>query len=283
MLILIGIGVVIASVLGGFLMEKGNISLLYQPSEFIIIAGAALGSFLIASPASLLLYVVKSIRGSIGGRSQSKKEYLALLVLLYRLFSKIRKEGLVAVESDIEKPENSRVFSAYEVNSDNRNVVDFICDNMKVIITTNVPSHELDSLMDLEIETRQHEAMAPSRSLAKLADSLPGLGIVAAVLGVVLTMGKIDQPPSVLGHSIGSALTGTFLGVLLSYGFVGPVATNLENRAKKDEVEFQLIKVAIVAFVGGAAPQIAVEFGRRAIPGEERPSFNELEDEVRGK
>ncbi len=283
MLILIGIGVVIASVLGGFLMEKGNISLLYQPSEFIIIAGAALGSFLIASPASLLLYVVKSIRGSIGGRSQSKKEYLALLVLLYRLFSKIRKEGLVAVESDIEKPENSRVFSAYEVNSDNRNVVDFICDNMKVIITTNVPSHELDSLMDLEIDTRQHEAMAPSRSLAKLADSLPGLGIVAAVLGVVLTMGKIDQPPSVLGHSIGSALTGTFLGVLLSYGFVGPVATNLENRAKKDEVEFQLIKVAIVAFVGGAAPQIAVEFGRRAIPGEERPSFNELEDEVRGK
>ena len=281
MLLIIGIAVVITSVLGGFLMEKGNVSLLYQPSEFIIIAGAALGSFLIASPASLLAYVARSISGSIGGKRSGKSEYLGLLVLLFKLFSKVRREGLVSIEGDIERPGESPLFGTYGITADNRSVIDFICDNLKVIITTNVPSHELENLMDLEIETRQHEAMAPSRSLAKLADSLPGLGIVAAVLGVVLTMGKIDQPPSVLGHSIGSALTGTFLGVLLSYGFVGPLSTNLENKAKREEVEFQLIKVAIVAFVGGAAPQIAVEFGRRAIPGEDRPSFNELESEVR--
>ncbi|MDA8389014.1 MAG: flagellar motor stator protein MotA [Nitrospiraceae bacterium] len=281
MLLLIGAVVVLVSVLGGFMMEKGNVSTLIQPAEMIIIAGAALGSLLISSPRSLLVYVVKSVSGSIkGGKNTGKKEYLGLLVLLYRLFSKIRKDGLVAVESDIEKPKDSPIFRSHEIAD--AGVIDFICDNMKVIITTNVPSHELESLMDLEIETRQHEAMAPSKSLARVADALPGLGIVAAVLGVVLTMGKIDQPPAVLGRCIGDALTGTFFGILLSYGFVSPLSTNLEHKAKKDEVEFQIIKVAIVSFVGGAAPQIAVEFGRRAVPGEDRPSFNELEKEVRG-
>ena len=283
MLILIGAVMVAASVIGGFLMEKGNLSVLWQPAEFLIIMGAGLGSFLIASPAKLLAEVVKNVHGSIGGRKQSKQRQLALLVLLYRLFHKVRKEGLVSIESDIERPEESRIFDSYGMDHASRDVLDFICDNLKVIITTNVPAHELEALMELEIETRQQEAMGPSRGLAKLADALPGLGIVAAVLGVVLTMGKIDQPPSVLGHSIGAALTGTFLGVLMSYGFVGPLAANLEHAVQSDEIDFQVIRVAIVAFVGGAAPQIAVEFGRRAIPGDDRPSFNELEKEVRGK
>ena len=281
MLLLIGGIIVLVSVLGGFMLEKGNPTTLIQPAEMMIIAGAAVGSFLIASPKSLLVYVIKSVSGSIkGGRTTGKKEYLGLLILLFKLFSKIRKEGLVAVEPDIENPGQSAIFRSHAVGS--AHVADFICDNMKVIITTNVPSHELENLMDLEIETRQNEAMAPSKSLAKVADALPGLGIVAAVLGVVLTMGKIDQPPAVLGACIADALTGTFFGILLSYGFVSPLSTNLEHRAKKDEVEFQIIKVAIVSFVGGAAPQIAVEFGRRAVPGEDRPSFNELEKEVRG-
>ncbi|KAF0122579.1 MAG: chemotaxis protein MotA [bacterium] len=164
----------------------------------------------------------------------------------------------------------------------NLDIINFLCDNVKVIITTNVPPHELEDLMELEIETHHHEAMVPSRSIAKIADALPGLGIVAAVLGVVLTMGKIDQPPSVLGHCVGAALVGTFLGVLMCYGLVGPMATNLEYKAKEDSVYFQIIKVALVAFVGGSPPQMAVEFARRAIPGKERPTFDELEKGIRG-
>ena len=281
MLTLIGAAVVLISVLGGFMLEKGNPATLIEPAEMMIIAGAAIGSFLIASPKSLVINVIKNVSGSVkGGRTTGKKEYLGLLVLLYKIFAKIRKEGLVAVEQDIEKPGESALFLSHAIGS--AQVTDFICDNMKVIITTNVPSHELENLMDLEIDTRQHEAMAPSKSLAKVADALPGLGIVAAVLGVILTMAKIDQPPAILGACIGDALTGTFFGILLSYGFVSPLATNLENRAKKDEVELQIIKVAIVSFVAGSAPQIAVEFGRRAVPGEDRPSFSELEQEVRG-
>lgn len=162
-------------------------------------------------------------------------------------------------------------------------VFTYLCDNLKVIITTNIPPHEFDNLMDIEIETAHHESLVPSHSVAKIADGLPGLGIVAAVLGVVLTMGKIDQPPSVLGHSIGAALVGTFLGVLMCYGFVGPMSSNLEHKAGDEERYFQVIKGALVAFVGGSAPQMAVEFARRAIPGVAKPSFNELETAVRGK
>ncbi len=284
MLIIIGAIVVVLAVGGGFLIEHGNLSILWDPAELLIIGGAAFGSFLLASPAKLLSEVIKNVRGSVGGgRKQSKRRQLDLLVLLYRLFHKVRKEGLVSIESDIEKPSASPIFKAYDKGYANQDVIDFICDNLKVIITTNVPAHELETLMELEIETKQNEALGPSRGLAKLADSLPGFGIVAAVLGVVLTMGQIDQPPSILGHDIGSALTGTFMGVLLSYGFVGPLATNLEHMARSEEIDFQVIKIAIVAFVGGAAPQIAVEFGRRAIPGDDCPSFNELEKELRGK
>ncbi len=283
MLVIIGIVVVLASVIGGFLMEKGNLSVLIVPAELVIIFGAAIGAFIISSPSRILKLVLKSLSSIFSSKTLGKKGYLELLTLLYQIFSKIRKEGLISIESDMEDPEKSAIFRKYESVLKNHHVVRFICDNLKVIITTNVPPHELESLMELEIETHHHEAMIPSHSVARVADGLPGLGIVAAVLGVVLTMGKIDQPPAVLGHSIGAALVGTFLGVLMCYGFVGPIATNLEFKAKSDGVFFQVIKVALVAFVGGAAPQMAVEFGRRAIPGEEKPSFDELEKEIRGK
>ncbi|MGD1076522.1 MAG: flagellar motor stator protein MotA [Thermodesulfovibrionales bacterium] len=283
MFALIGVIVVLGSVLGGFLMEKGNLSVLVQPAELIIIFGAATGGFLISSPPRVISSVASNISVVLRSKSQSKEIYLELLSLLYQLFTKIRKEGLISIEADIESPQKSAVFSKYVSVLSNHHAINFICDNLKVIITTNVPPHELDSLMDLEIETDHQEAMVPSNSIAKVADALPGLGIVAAVLGVVLTMGKIDQPPSVLGHSIGAALVGTFLGVLMCYGFVGPMATNLEHNARQDIVYFQVIKIALVAFVGGAAPQMAVEFGRRAIPSKEKPTFDELETEVRSK
>ncbi len=283
MFVIIGIVVVLGAVIGGYLMEEGNLSVLFQPSEVVIIFGAALGSFFIASPAKVVGLVFKNVLSVFVAKTQSKSKYLELLSLLYQLFSKIRKEGLVSIESDIENPQKSPIFQKHAGVLSNHHALSFICDNLKVIITANVPPHELDNLMEIEIDTHHHEAMIPSHSVAKIADALPGLGIVAAVLGVVLTMGKIDQPPMVLGHSIGAALVGTFLGVLMCYGFVGPMATNLEHQARENGTFFQVIRVALVAFVGGSAPQMAVEFGRRAIPEKEKPSFDELEKMVRGR
>jgi len=283
MFAIIGIVIVLASIIGGYLMEEGNLFVLLQPAELVIIFGAALGSFLIASPSKVVGLVTKNISSIVVSKSQSKSKYLELLSLLYQLFAKIRKEGLVSIESDIENPERSPIFQKSVSVLTNHHALNFICDNLKVIITANVPPHELDNLMDLEIDTHHHEALIPSHSISKIADALPGLGIVAAVLGVVLTMGKIDQPPAVLGHSIGAALVGTFLGVLMCYGFVGPMAANLEHQARESGAFLQVIKVALVAFVGGSAPQMAVEFGRRAIPDKEKPTFDELEKQVRGK
>ena len=283
MFAIIGLLVVAGSVIIGFMMEKGNPHVLFQPAELVIIFGAAMGSFFIASPPRVITAVVKKMGSILNSKSHGKKEYLELLLLLYQLFSKIRKEGLISIESDIEQPDNSPIFNTNKNTLAHKHLINFICDNLKIIITTNVIPHELENLMEIETETYYHDAMIPSRSIAKVADALPGLGIVAAVLGVVLTMGKIDEPPSVLGHSIGAALVGTFLGVLMCYGFVGPLAPNLEHKTKEDIVFFKAIKVAVVAFVGGSPPQMAVEFGRRAIPGKERPTFGELEDEIRGK
>ncbi len=277
----IGILIVLGAVVGGYLMEHGNLSVLLQPAELVIIFGAAIGSFLISSPAKVVGLVVKNISTIFSAENSSKTTYLELLSLLNLIFSKIRKDGLISIEADIENPKKSAIFSKYKSVVSNHHALDFICDNLKVIITTNMPPHEMDNLMDLDIDAHHHEALIPSSSISKVADALPGLGIVAAVLGVVLTMGKIDQPPAVLGHSIGAALVGTFLGVLMCYGFVGPMATNLEHKAKVREVYFQVIKVALVAFVGGAAPQMAVESGRRAIPGTDRPTFAELEKAIR--
>ena len=282
MFAIIGLFLVSGSVIIGFMMEKGNPYILIQPAEFVIIFGAALGAFLIASPPKVITAVVKNVAAIVTSKSPDKAKYLDILLLLYQLFSKIRKEGLISIESDIEKPDNSPIFNKYKNTLSHGHLTNFICDNLKIIITTNVIPHELENLMELETETYYHEALIPSKSIAKVADALPGLGIVAAVLGVVLTMGKIDQPPSVLGHSIGAALVGTFLGVLMCYGFVGPLATNLEHKTKEDIVFLKVIRVALVAFVGGAPPQMAVEFGRRAIPGKEKPTFEELENEIRG-
>ncbi len=283
MFAIIGILVVFGSVVGGYVLEHGNLALLFQPVELLIIGGAALGAFLISSPAKIVGLVAKSIGTVFGGSAPSKAMYMEFLTLLYQVFSKIRKEGLVSIESDIETPEKSPLFQKFKGVLSNHHALNFICDNLKVIITASLPPHELDGLMDMEIETHHHESLLASHSISKISDGLPALGIVAAVLGVVLTMAKINEPPAILGASIGAALVGTFLGVLLSYGLVGPIATNLENQANANTIIFQVIKVSIVAFVGGAAPQMAVEFGRRAIPDGEKPTFNELEKQVRGK
>ncbi len=281
MLTIVGIIVVLVAVVGGYLMEDGNLHVLFQPAEVVIIFGAATGSIIIASPPKAIRMILKSIGKIFSSGGRGKAGYLDLLVLLYQIFSKIRKEGLISIEAEIENPERSPLFTKYRSVLSDHHTLSFLCDNLKVIISTNVPPHELDSLMETEIETHHHEALVPYHKISMVADALPGLGIVAAVLGVVLTMGKMSEPPEVLGHSIGAALVGTFMGVLMCYGFVGPIAKNLESKIKDDGVAPQIVRVALVSFVGGAAPQMAVEFGRRAIPTSDRPSFNELEERIR--
>ncbi len=282
MFAIIGVLVVTGSVIGGYLMVKGNLALLFQPAEFVIIFGAAIGGFLIASPPKITALVVKNIARIFTAKGPTKAKYLELLTLLYQLFSKIRKEGLISLEADVETPAKSPLFKKYPNVLKDHHLMDFICDNLKLIITTNVPPHELDNLMEIEMETHHTNELLPAGSINKVADALPGLGIVAAVLGVVITMQYVDSPPAILGNKIAAALVGTFLGVLLCYGYVGPMAANLEHQVREDSVSYNVVRVALIAFVGGAAPQISVEFGRRAIPGKEKPGFSELEKAVRG-
>lgn len=281
MIAVLGILVVVGSVVGGYLLERGNLALLIQPAEVVIIFGSAAGSLLLSSRAKIVKFIVRNIKLVFSSSGPNKESYLELLLLLYQIFSKIRKQGLLSIEADVEEPTNSPIFSPYKAIISNAYILNFICDSFRVIVSTNMPPHEMDSLLDIDIESQHHEALIPSMSIARISDALPGLGIVAAVLGVVLTMGKINEPPEVLGHSVGAALVGTFLGVLSCYGFVGPMATKLEHEAKERQTLLNVIKTSLVAFIGDAAPRIAVESGRRAIPTEDRPSFVELEEAIR--
>ncbi len=281
MFVVIGIVMVFAGVIGGYLMEHGNLNVLFQPAELVIIFGAAAGSFLIMSPPRVIRVVLRNLSTIFKAGILDKKGYLDLLVLLSLFFRRIRKEGLLAVEGDVNNPDESDLFKAFPNLLARRNVIEFICANFKVIITTNMAHHELEALLELDIESSHEEASLPSMLIGKIADGLPGLGIVAAVLGVVLTMGKISEPPEVLGHHIGAALVGTFLGVLACYGFVGPMGTNLELKAREEGTILTVIKTALVSSASGAVPQMAVEFARRAIPGENRPTFAELEEAIK--
>ncbi len=281
MFVIAGILLVFGSVICGYLMEHGNLSVLIQPAEIVIIFGAATGSLVIASPRKVLFLITRNLSTILQSNEITKEAYLDLMVLLNRLFRKIRKEGLLAIEADVDNPKQSQIFSSHKSIISDQQSLDFICDNLRVIISTSLPSHEFEALLETDIEVRSNENELPSSSLSKVADALPGLGIVAAVLGVVLTMGKMNEPPDVLGQSIGAALVGTFLGVLMCYGFAGPIATNLEHKAKEKETYFSVIKAALLACAAGAAPQTALESARRAIPNEERPTFVELEEAMK--
>ncbi|MFO0752748.1 MAG: flagellar motor stator protein MotA [Thermodesulfovibrionales bacterium] len=281
MFAIIGAVIVFGSVIGGYIMEKGNLHVLFQPVELLIIGGAAAGSFIISSPMKVIKAVIGAIMKVLGGKAYSKSDYVEILLLLSEIFSKIRKEGLVSIEADVDSPEESKIFSNYPKFLKNHHAITLVTDTLRTVMTTSIAPHELEALLDTELEAHHEEALIPSNALSTVADGMPALGIVAAVLGVVITMGKISEPPEVLGHSIGAALVGTFLGVLLSYGFVGPVARNLGYIANEDKEYLNVLKVALVAFVGGAAPQIAVEFGRRVIPANVKPSFVEMEEAIK--
>ena len=282
MLVPIGFLGVLGAVVGGYILAHGNLSVLFQPAEIIIIFGAATGALVISSPKHVLIGVIKgAIKTITGGGGYSKKDYMEALLLITEIFTKIRKEGLISIEQDVEEPQNSPIFSKYPKFMKNHHALGLLTDTLRTVMTTTVSPYELESILDSELETLHETESAPAKNLTNIAESLPGLGIVAAVLGVVITMGKIKEPPDVLGHSIGAALVGTFLGVLMCYGFVGPLARRLEASVNEEKEYLQVIKAALVSFVGGAAPQIAVEFARRGIPPHLRPSFHELEEEIR--
>jgi len=277
----IGILIVLGCVIGGYLMGHGNLSVLFQPAEIIIIFGAALGNFVISSPPKVLKATLGSIPKLFGGKAYSRQDYEEVLLLLNEIFFKIRKEGLVSIESDIEEPEKSEIFKKYTNFLKDHHALAFLADTLRTLTIMDIDAHELANLLDYEIDAHHEEALIPSGAIANVADALPGLGIVAAVLGVVITMGHLDQPPEVLGHHIGAALVGTFMGVLMCYGFVGPMAKNLENNASEGREYLNVIKVALLSFVNSPSPQMAVEFGRRVVPQELRPSFLELEQLIK--
>jgi chemotaxis protein MotA len=282
MFAIIGILIVFGAVIGGFLMEHGPIRVLMQPSEFLIIAGAAAGTVLVANP----LHILKAIAGGIGGVFGSspftKAYYLESLKMMYDLLNKARKEGLVALESDIEEPSKSPILSKYPAFLKNHHVRDFVCDTMRMTMTGGVEAFDVDQLLDLDMEVHHHGAQAPVAALSTTADSLPGLGIVAAVLGVVITMGALGGPPEEIGKKVAAALVGTFLGILLCYGLVGPLAANMSKRADEEHAYLYVLRVLMVAFIKGTAPIMAVEVARRAIPAHVRPSFTEVEGKCRG-
>jgi len=282
MIAIIGFVIVSAAVIGGYLLEGGNLSVIFQPVEILIIGGAAIGGFIIASPMKVIKATGSSIARIFSNKPYTKQDYMEVLIMINGIFYKIRQQGLVSIESDVDAPEQSPLFSQYPNILKNHAAITLITDTLRTVMTTTIAPHELEALIDQELEALHDEAMAPAQSVGTVADALPGLGIVAAVMGVVLTMGKIKEPPEVLGASIGAALVGTFTGVLLCYGYVGPMGKNMEFIANEDQKFLNVIKVALLAFIGGgAAPKVAVEFGRRVVPVEAKPSFLEMEDALR--
>ena len=283
MFILIGAVVVIVSLVVGFTMAGGNLLLLLQISEFIIIGGAALGSLLISAPLDTLKKIIGSIPKAIFKKHESKSDYLDLLKSFYDLFLVAQRDGLLAIEKHIENPAESNILSTNKKFISNKVASTFFCDTLKVMLAGGVPPHEIESLMDTEIETFELESKPVPALITKVGDAFPGLGIVAAVLGIIVTMGSINEGAEAVGHHVAAALVGTFLGVLLSYGFVGPLATNIEHMIDTDIRYLETIKVALVAYAKGNPPIVAVEIARRTITSDSRPTFSELESHLRGK
>lgn len=283
MMIIIGLVVVFGSVLGGYVMHHGQLAVLVQVSEFIIIGGAAIGALIVGNPASVIKRTVSQTLALLKPSPYTHQAYEELLQVLYAIFQKARKDGLVGLEPHIEDPEKSDIFKKYPAFLANHHAVSTLCDTLKVLLTGAVENHHLADVLDMDLEQHHHEAMAVPTAVTKVGDALPGFGIVAAVLGVIITMGAIGGDASVVGQKVAAALVGTFLGILLSYGVVGPIAQAMEARIQAEHAYLLTIRTALLAFARGDAPMSAVEFARRSIEPLERPSFTRLEGLVRGK
>ena len=283
MFVILGYIIVSASVFGGFALAGGHMAALFQPVELLMIGGAAVGAFLVGNSGKAIKSTLKALPSVLKGSKYSKDSYMELMALLYELLGKVRKEGLMSIEGDVERPEESPIFAKYPKILADHHVVEFITDYLRIMVSGNLNAMEIENLMDVEIETHHHEALMPAHIVAKLGDGMPAFGIVAAVMGVVHTMESVGLPPAELGILIAHALVGTFLGILLAYGFVGPLGTLLEQKAEESTKMFQTIKVTLLANLNGYAPAMAVEFGRKVLTSTERPGFTELEEHVKQK
>jgi chemotaxis protein MotA len=283
MLAILGILVVFGAIVGGYLMEKGSIAVLLQPAELIIILGSSIGTVLISNPPHVLKKMLAGIVAAFGGSKFTRKTYTDALKMMYELFSRGRRDGLSAIESDIEEPAKSKTFAAYPAFLKDRHLCAFVCDSVRMATDGTLDAFDLDQIMESDMDVHHHNAILPVTSLTSMADSLPGLGIVAAVLGVVITMGALGGPVDEIGHKVAAALVGTFLGILLCYGLVGPLAAGMAKSADEEHAFYHVLRVCITSFVKGTPPILAVEAGRRSIPEHVRPSFKELEQVCRSK
>ena len=283
MFAIIGAVVVVVAICGGYLLEHGKLTVLVQPAELLIIGGAALGTVLIANPLPVIKKLIHGILRILKPSRYDKPFYLAALKMLNEIFVYARKNGMVKLETDIEEPKKSALFKKYPTFLKDEQAVDFVCDSLRMSISGGVGHFELDQMMEIDMEVHHAETHEPVAALTMTADSLPGLGIVAAVLGVVITMGALGGPTEQIGEKVAAALVGTFLGILLCYGFVGPVASHLTKLNDEDAQYYHFLRIALISYIRGSAPILAVEFARRAIPLEERPSFKEMETACRGR
>ncbi len=278
MLVIVGALIVVVSVVAGYAIPGGHLGVLFQPYEFLIILGAALGALITGHTKTILSGVSKSFGRMLKGPKHQKEGYGELLSLLHQLFKLAKSKGNLALEQHIENPTESTLFEQFPLVLADHHAMDFLCDYLRLLTMGSENPHELEALMDQDLETHHHEETAVAGALTSMADGLPALGIVAAVLGVIHTMGSITEPPEILGHLIGAALVGTFFGIFVAYGFVGPMAAALGNIIEADSKFYQCIKAGLLAHVGGHPPVISVEFARKILPSDVRPSFAELEE-----
>ncbi|QJE01445.1 flagellar motor stator protein MotA [Massilia forsythiae] len=281
MFVIIGYIVVIGAVFGGYAATGAHLAVLWQPLELVMIFGAALGAFFVGNTPKAVKATMKALPTVFKGSKFTRDMYMELMSLLFDVLSKVRKEGLMSIEGDIESPEQSPVFSKYPAVLADHHIVEFITDYLRLMVSGNMDAFQIENLMDNEIETHHHEGALPAQCIAKLGDGLPAFGIVAAVMGVVHTMESVGMPPAELGILIAHALVGTFLGILLAYGFVGPLSGLLEQKLEESTKMFQTVKVTLLASLNGYAPALSVEFGRKVLYSTERPTFAELEDHIK--
>jgi len=274
--------VVLGAVLGGYLMEKGNLLVLLQPAELLIIGGAALGTMLIGNPIHILKGIASSMVVVFGASRYGKARYLETLRMMFGVLTKARREGNLAIEQDIETPQESKLFAEFPAFLKDHHTRDFVCDTLRMMITGGVEAFDIDQMMELDMEVQHHDASQAITAVTTVADALPGLGIVAAVLGVVITMGSLGGPPEEIGRKVAAALVGTFLGILLCYGLFGPCGARMSKAADEERCYIHMLRVLMLSAIKGSAPQIAIEIGRRAIPMNVRPSFAEVEQVCRG-
>jgi chemotaxis protein MotA len=279
--LIVGLVVVMGCVLGGFAVHGGQIMALWQPSEIVIIGGAAIGAFVIANPFSVSKRALGGIGKLLKGSPYKKAHYQQLFAVMYDLLTVARKEGMMGLERIIEEPAKSEIFTKRPLIGKDHHVTEFIQDYLRLIISGDMDQHQLEALMDLEIDTHHHDAGEPASALTKMSDAMPGFGIVAAVLGIVNTMSALGGPPEEIGKKVAAALVGTFLGILLAYGFIGPMSSAMERMARDETHFYTTIKTCILGFLQGHPPQVAIEFGRKSTPSELRPSFKDLEAQLR--